>query len=117
MVHGDEQEFLAEYEVKQAHTAVEQCGFDHLGPGDGENISDQHILEMLGLPGGFAHQQNSHSRSNGIGDADKGFLGDMAAASARKGENGSAEKGEGQTDPVGTAAVRIHPRYNGYDGA
>src|SRR2546427_7170399 len=48
-----------------------------------------HILEMLGLPGGFAHQQNGHSRSNGIGDADKGFLGDMAAASARSEEHTS----------------------------
>jgi len=51
VVHGDEQEFLAKDEVKEADGAVEQRGFDYLGPGDGENIADEHVLEMLGLAG------------------------------------------------------------------
>src|SRR5216684_30547 len=58
VVHGDEQEFLAEEEVKEPDTAVEQSGLDHLGPGDGENIPYEHVLEMLGLAGGLAHQEN-----------------------------------------------------------
>src|SRR5467141_4655000 len=117
VVHGDEQEFLAENEVKEADSTVEQRGFDHLGPGDGENIADKHVLEMLGFAGGLAHQENGHSGGHGISDADEGFLRNMAAAAARESENGGAEKGEAEADPVGAAAVRVHPRDNSHDGA
>src|SRR5216684_1281709 len=117
VVHGDEQEFFAEEEVKEADAAVEQSGLDHLGPGDGENVADEHVFEMLGLAGGFAHQENGHGGGHGVSDADEGFLGDMAAAGARKRENGGAEKRESKADPVSAAAVRIHPGDNGDDGA
>src|SRR5216684_8251306 len=90
VVHGDEQEFLAEEEVKEADTAVEQSGLDHLGPGDGENIPYEHVLEMLGLAGGLAHQENGHGGGHGVSDADEGFLRNMASAGTRKGENGGA---------------------------
>ena len=117
MIHGDEQEFLAKEEVKEADPAVEQRGFDHLGLGDGKNIADEHVREMLGLPGSLAHQEDGHSGGNRISDADKSFLGDMAAARARKCENGSAEKREAEADPVGAVAMRVHPGDNGNRGA
>src|SRR6266852_6663207 len=117
VVHGDEQEFLAEEEVKEADAAVEQSGFDHLRPGDGENIPYEHVLEMLGFAGGLAHQENRQCGGNGISDADEGFLGNVTAAGARKGENGGAEKRKAEADPVSAAAVRVHPGDNGYDGA
>src|SRR6266851_4295266 len=117
VVHGDEQEFLAEEEVKEADTAVQQSGLDHLGPGDGENVADEHVLEMLGFAGGFAHQEDGHCGGDGVSDADEGFLGNVAAARARKSENGGAEKRKAEADPVSAAAVRVHPRDNGDDGA
>src|SRR5580704_11569080 len=72
---------------------------------------------MLGLAGSLAHQENRHSRGDGVSDAYESFLRNMAAARAREGENGSAEKREAEADPVSAAAVRVHPRDNGHDGA
>src|SRR6266851_7833709 len=116
VVHGDEQEFLAEEEVKEADSAVEQSGLDHLGPGNGENVADEHVLEMLGFAGGFAHQENGHGGGNGVSDADEGFLGNVTAAGACKGENGAAEKGEAEADPISAATMRVHPGDDGDDG-
>src|SRR4029077_1467190 len=67
--------------------------------------------------GGLAHEENGHGGGHGISDADEGFLGNMAASGARKSKNGGAEKREAEADPVSAAAVRIHPRDYGDDGA
>src|SRR5260370_2137134 len=106
VVHGDEQEFFAEDEVKEADNAVEHSGLDHLGPGDGENIADKHVLEMLGLAGGLAHQENGHGGGHGVSDADEGFLRNMASAGAHKSANGGAQKRGDATGPSRADAPR-----------
>jgi hypothetical protein len=84
VIHGDGQEFLAEDVVEDTDGAVEDGGFFHFSPGDGEDVADEHVLQVLGLTGRLAHQKNRGGGRDGIRDADKRFLGDVAAAAAGK---------------------------------
>ena len=99
--------------VKQANHAVEHSSLAHLMLIDGQNVADQHVFEVFGFASRFAHGQNGRSGGHGIGNADKGFLRNVAAPGACEGKNGGAHKGEGQTQPVGAASVCIHSNQNG----
>src|SRR5260370_12674842 len=91
VVHGNEQKLLAEDVVENSHQRVENGGLAHFRPGDGENIADEHVFEVLGLTRGFAHEQDGHGRSNGVSNTDEGFLRDVAAAGGRGGRKHGAE--------------------------
>ena len=88
----------------------------NFGPRDGEDVTDEHVFEVFGLAGGFAHEEDGGPGSYRVSDADESFLRNVAAPCARKRENGSAEKGEAEADPVGAAAVRVHPDENSHRG-
>src|SRR6266851_1577849 len=117
VIHGDGQEFFAEDIVEDADGAVENGGFFHFGPGDGEDIADEHVFQVLGLTGSLAHQKNRAGGSNSVSDADKGFLGNVAAAAAREREDRGPEERKPQADPVGASAVGVHSGNDGDSGA
>jgi len=94
--------------VKDSDGAVEKCRLFHFSPGDGEDITDEHVFQMLGFAGSLAHQKNRGGGSNSIRDADKGFLGDVPRRLRASAEDGGAEEREPQADPVGTSAVGVH---------
>jgi hypothetical protein len=70
-------------------------------------IADQHVLEVLGFAGGFAHKQDGGSGSNGVGDADEGFLRNVASARAGKSEDSSAQERERKADPLLLGEIRF----------
>src|ERR1700738_3607036 len=117
MMHGDKQKFFAKNKMKCADSAIEDGGFDDLNAGDGKNIADEHVFEVFGFAGGFAHQKNGERGSYGVSNTDESFLGNMAAPCSRKSENGGADKSERQADPIGAATVGIHTRDDGHNGA
>ena len=108
MVHGNEQEFFAEDVVEDADERVEDGGLADFGPGDREDVADEHVFEVLGFARGFAHQQDGHGGSHGVGDTDEGFLRDVAATGACEGEDRGAQESKSEADPVGTAPMRVH---------
>ena len=73
----DQQKLVAENVVEEADSAVEDRGLDDFVPGHGEDVPDQHVFQVLGLAGGFAHGENSRGRGHGVGDSDEGFLRDV----------------------------------------
>src|SRR5262249_29466575 len=58
MVHGNEQKLFAEDVVESADGSVKKCGFLHVGPGDSEDVADEHVFEVLGFTCGFAHKKD-----------------------------------------------------------
>src|SRR5258708_25524953 len=103
--------------MKDADDAVEDGGIATFGPGNRENIADEHVLEVLGLAGGLAHEKNGGCGGNGVGDTDKGFLRDVAPARASESEDSGAEKREREADPVRGPAMRVHADDDGNRGA
>jgi hypothetical protein len=75
------------------------------------------MSQVLGLPGSLAHQKNRGGGRDGIRDADKCFLGDVAAAAAREREDGGTKEREAQANPVGASAVGVHAGNDGDGGA
>src|SRR5215468_2991805 len=103
--------------MEDADRAVKQSGIANLGPGNSEDVTNEHVLEVLRLTGSFAHQKNGGSRSDGVGDANESLLGDVAAGAAGEREDGGTEEREGKTDPVRSAAMRVHAADDGDRGA
>src|SRR6266436_8732165 len=99
--------------MKDADNAVEDGGFANFWPGNGEDVADEHVLEVLGFAGGFAHEQDGGGGSNGISDADKSFLGNVASARASESKDSGAQEREREADPVRSAAVRVHADDDG----
>ena len=97
-------------------SAEHGCPAD-LGPGDHQNISHQHILQMLGFTDRFAHRQDGTGGGDGIGNADDGLLRNLPAPALQGGENYSAEKREDQADGIGSLAVHIHAEQHCHGGA
>ena len=71
---------------------------------------------MLGLSGGFAHEQNGGGGSNGVSDADESFLGNVASARTGEGEDTGTKEGKRQTNPVRGLAMRVHADNDGDRG-
>ena len=117
MVHGNGQKFLAKDKVEDADGAVEKSRLANFGPGDRQDVAYEHVLEVLGLAGGFAHEKNGGGGSDGISDADESFLGNVASARASESEYSGAKEREREADPVGSAAVRVHADDDGDRGA
>src|SRR5213592_1864092 len=103
--------------MKDADDAVKKGRPANFGPGNSENVADKHVLEVLGLAGGFAHEKNGGGGSNGVSDADESFLGNVTAAGASESEDSGAKEREREADPVGAAAVRVHADNNRDGGA
>ena len=97
-VHGDGQELPAEDVVEQADGAVQGGRLAHLEPGDGQDVAHQHLLQVLGLLGRFAHRQNRRRAGHRVADADDGFLRNAHLAAADGGEHRRADEGEDQAD-------------------
>src|SRR5207245_5887806 len=94
--------------MKKADRCVEDGGLDHFAFRNRENVSDQHVFQVLSFAGGFAHEQDGGGGSDGVSDTDEGFLRNVAAAAPRYSENGGTEKGEAETDPVRGAPMGVH---------
>src|SRR5207247_1785734 len=103
----------AKEKVEDPDSAVDKRRLANFWPGDSQDIADEHVLEVLGLAGGFAHKKNGGGGSNGVGDADKSFLGNMASARASESEDSGANKGEREADPVRGPAMRVHADDDG----
>ena len=86
-VGGDEQELAAEDVMKQADGSVEHGGLDDFRARDGEDIADEHVLEVLGFAGGLAHGEDGGGGGDGVGDADEGFQRDASAMGSYQGED------------------------------
>ena len=93
--------------MKQPDGAVERGGLRHLGPRDGEDVADEHVLEVLALRRRLAHRENRRGRRDRVADADDRLLGDARAVPADRREDERAEKGEREADPVDDRRVRI----------
>src|SRR6266853_1146675 len=102
--------------MKDADGSIEQSRLANFGPGHREDVADEHVLEVLGFAGGFAHEQDGGSGSNGVGDADKSFLGNVASAGASESKDSGAKKRERQADPIRGASMRVHAGDDG-DGS
>ncbi len=103
--------------MEDADGPVKKSRLANFGPGYGEDVADEHVFEVLGLAGGFAHEKNGGGGSNGIGDANEGFLGNVASAGASEREDSRAQERERETNPIGGAAVRVHAGDNSDGGA
>src|SRR5258708_4230671 len=109
--------FLAKNKMKDGDGSVEQSRLANFGPGNREDVADEHVLEVLGFAGGFAHEQDGGSGSNGVSNADKSFLGNVASAGASEREDSGAKKREREADPIRGASVRVHAGDDGDGGA
>src|SRR4029077_18389782 len=99
--------------MKKTDRCVEDGGLDHFAFRDRENVTDEHVFQVLGFAGGFAHEQDGGGGSDGVSDTDEGFLRNVAAAAPRDSENGGTEKGEAETDPVRGAPMGVHADDDG----
>src|SRR2546428_717994 len=117
MVHRNGQKFFAKEKVEDAYGSVKKSRLANFGPGDGQDVADEHVFEVLGLAGGFAHEKNGGGGSNGVSDADESFLGNVTAARASESEDSGAQERERETDPGGRTAVRVHAGDDGDGGA
>ena len=79
-VHGDREKLLAEDVVEQADGAVQERGLPDFGPRHGEDVADEHVLEVLALGGRLAHRENRRGRRDGVADSDDRFLRNPRAA-------------------------------------
>ena len=61
-IDRDQLELAAEDIVKEADPAVQDCGLDDIVPRDRKNVAHQHVLQVLGFAGGFAHGQDGGGR-------------------------------------------------------
>src|SRR6266542_2402780 len=108
LVHRDQQEPPAEDVVEEADERVEGRRLEDLLPGDGEDVSDEHILQVLGLLRGLRHHENRHSRRDLVHDPDDGFLGDARlVVRARHREDPSAEEREAEREEIGGGGVQV----------
>src|SRR5438093_1148789 len=117
VVHRDGQKLLAKDKVKDADGAIKKSRLANFGPGDGEDVANEHVLEVLGLAGGFAHEEDGGGGSNGVSDTDESFLGNVASARASESEDSGAQEREREADPVRGTAMRVHADDDGNSGA
>src|SRR5229473_348979 len=116
-VGGDQQKILAEDVVENPDDGIERRRAPHYILGNRQDVSDEHVFQVLGFAGGLAHDQDGGSGGYGVGDPDEGFLRNVRAPRARHREDARAEKGERKADPVGTGPVRVHAYEYAHRGA
>ena len=103
--------------MEQANRAIEQGCFAHLRARNRQDVADEHILQMLGLPRGFTHGQNRAGGGDRVGNPDDRFLRNARSPHPQQRENRRTQKRERQADPVGSSTVRVHSHQDGYGGA
>ena len=86
--------------MEESDDAIESGGLADFVPRDGEDVADEHVLEVFGLSGGLAHGEDCGGGGDGVGDSDEGFLWNASFACAGEREDASAEKGEGEAEPI-----------------
>src|SRR5258708_33969825 len=103
--------------MKDADGSIEQSRLANFGPRNREDVADEHVLEVLGFAGGFAHEQDGGSGSNGVSNADKSFLGNVASAGASEREGSGAKKREREADPIRGGSGRVQRGHHSERGA
>src|SRR5215469_12657886 len=107
-VGRNQEKFVPENVMEDADGTVEQGSFPDLSPGNGQDVADQHVLEVLGLAGGLTHGQDGCGGRNCVSDPDKGFLGNVAAPGTSQSKDGGSQERESEAEEVGAASVRVH---------
>src|SRR5438105_4864486 len=102
--------------MEDSNCTVQNCSLYHFMAIHRQDVSYQHVFEVLSFPCGFAHRENGSGRCYGIGDSNKCFLRDMATFGAGESEDARADKGERQAKPISSLAVWIHSNQNGDSG-
>ena len=87
--------------MKNADDSVENRCLGNIVHRYRQDIAHEHVLEMLGLSGGFAHGKDGRRRGHGVGNSDKCLLRNVAAPGTREGKDSSAGKGKSQAKPIG----------------
>jgi hypothetical protein len=106
--------------VEHTHDRVEHGRFSHRAPGDGEDVADQHVLEVLGAFRSLAHRQDRRGRRDGVDDADDGLLRDARVRRvmrARQREDRRPRDREPQRPEVGHRIVQVVSGQVGHRGA
>src|SRR6266446_6362214 len=93
--------------MKDADGSIEQSRLANFGPGNREDVADEHVLEVLGFAGGFAHEQDGGSGSHGVSNADKSFLGNVASAGASESRDSGAN-GDGSAESRDLGKGQVH---------
>src|SRR5579864_1241211 len=95
-VGRNQEKFVPENVMEEADGTVEQGSFPDFSPGNGQDVADQHVLEVLGFAGSLAHGQDGGCGGDCIGDADEGFLGNVAAPGTSQGKDGGSQERESE---------------------
>ena len=94
--------------MEDADQGVERGGTRELGPGDREDVADEHLLQVLGLARRLRHHEDGAGRGHGVGDSDDRLLGDARLpVDAGEGEDRGAEHREGEREDVGGGGVEV----------
>ena len=96
--------------MKCADRAVQQRRLPHFAPRDGQNVADEHVLQVLALGGCLTHRENRRSGRDGVADPDDRFLRNSRPPAADRRKDGRAEEREGQADPVDHRPVGVAVR-------
>ena len=117
MLHGDGQEALAKNEVEQANATVENRRLDDVMPGNSQNVSHQHVFEVLRLACSLAHGDDGRGRSHRIGDTDERLQRNTLVPGTHKRKDQRTDKGKTQTHPVSAVAMGVQSHQDGNGGA
>ena len=96
--------------MEHADGGVQNGRLDHGRPADRQDVPDEHVLQVLGAFGRFAHRKNRSGGRDRVNDSDDGFLWDAClVVRARHGKDGGAGEGEGERPVVGDGVVQVVP--------
>src|SRR5688572_11154075 len=93
--------------MKEANRPIKRGCLPDFLPRDGEDIADEHILQVLALRCRLAHGKNRCGGRHRVADSNYGLLRDARAMSADRGKHERADEGEPKAYPVDSGSMRV----------
>src|SRR5262249_34308796 len=107
-VHGDQKKLAPEQEVKQSDEPVEKRGLSDFEPGHRQDVTHEHLLQVLGLLSRLTHCQNGGRQNDRIADANDDLLRNAYTMTTNQRKDHRSNKRETETNPIRSFAMRIH---------
>src|SRR5262245_28279983 len=95
-----------------SHRSKEREAFPNIGGTNKQDITHEHVLDLLVAFRGATEKKDCRRRSNDIADTNNCFLRDLARSFAGKGKNCCTKQSETKGDSEGRPAIQVEPKQD-----